>query len=74
MVTLQIPVDEITASAREVQVSRVLLTVFLGLFYVIGWAAGRTVLGCVMGAYAIRRGWREGFPAIPRVALSEQPR
>lgn len=59
-VTVQIPVDEITASAREVRVSRVLLTLLMGLFYVIGWTAGRVVEGLIICALSVRRGWLEG--------------
>jgi hypothetical protein len=55
-----VPVDDITASAREVRFSRVALTLFLGFFWAIGWAAGHAWLGMVMMALAIRRGWREG--------------
>lgn len=58
--TAQFPVEEITARAREVRFSRVLLTLVLGFFYMFGWAAGRAWIGVVMCALAVRRGWREG--------------
>lgn len=60
MVTAQIPVEEITARAREVQFSRVVLTLIMGFFYVIGWTAGHAWVGMVICALSIRRGWLEG--------------
>lgn len=58
--TIQVPVDEITARAREVKFSRVLLTLVLGFFYLIGWAAGHAWIGVVICALSVRRGWMEG--------------
>lgn len=65
MTTIQVPVEEITASAREVRFSRVLVTVLLGIFYVTGWVLGHAWTGGVMAAFAIRDGWRDGagYPA-----------
>lgn len=76
MAVSQIPVDEITARAREVRFSRVALTLIMGFFYVIGRAAGFTWVGVVICALAVRRGWREGqgITDPPGRRLSEVPR
>jgi hypothetical protein len=58
--TIQLPVDEITARAREVKFSRVALTLLLGTFYVAGWLLARAWVGVVICALSVRRGWREG--------------
>jgi hypothetical protein len=58
-------IDQITAQAREVSFSRVLLTLFLGFFWVIGLAVGKLWLGLVIMAFAVRRGWRDGTGWVP---------
>lgn len=63
--TIQVPVEAITARAREVRLSRVVLTLLLGFFYVAGWLAGRAWVGVVSAAFAVRDGWRDG-QGIPR--------
>ena len=65
MTTIQVPVDEITARAREVSFARVMLTLIMGFFYVIGWTAGHAWLGMVMCALSVRRGWIEAQGAPP---------
>jgi hypothetical protein len=57
--------DQVLTEARQVQVSRVLLTVFLGFFWAIGWLAGKACLGLVVGAVSVRRGWRDGYGYVP---------
>jgi hypothetical protein len=68
-----IPVAEITREARQVQVSRVLLVLFLGIFWGIGWLAGRVCLGVVFSAVAVRRGYRDGFGYQPPLPQPGQP-
>lgn len=68
-----IPVEEITAQAREVKFSRILLTLVLGFFWVTGWAAGQFWLGAVMCAFAVRRGWRDGTGHISPPQQVRQP-
>lgn len=68
-VTQAVPVDEITAEAREIQLSRVLLFLFLGFFWVIGWTAGKVWLGLVIAAISARRGWRDGTGAAPKMTV-----
>lgn len=71
-ITAQIPVDEITARAREVKFSRVVLTLLLGFFYVAGWMAGRAWIGAVICALSVRRGWLEGQGMTQAVAVPPQ--
>jgi len=59
----RVPVDRITAEARDVQLARTLLTLVAGFFYVLGWLAGKAV-GVVLGAVvwcfaAMKVGWQE---------------
>lgn len=56
---------EITADARQVRFGRVLLTITLGIFWGLGYLAGRAWLGAVMCAFAVRRGWRDGTGWVP---------
>lgn len=75
MTTIQVPVDEITARAREVSFARVMLTLIMGLFYVIGWSAGHAWTavawlaghawtGSVILAFSVRRGWLDARPVV----------
>lgn len=56
----RVPVDEITAEARQSHPGRTLLTVIAAVFYLIGWLAGRTVLAVAWCATAVKVGWQEG--------------
>ena len=60
-ITDRLPIEQLTAEARQVRVSRVLLTLFLGVFWGIGWLIGRVCLGLVMAWVSARRGWRDGY-------------
>lgn len=71
-ITAQIPVDEITARAREVKFSRIALTLIMGFFYLIGWSAGHAWLGVVICALSVRRGWLEGQGITQAVAVPQQ--
>ena len=55
-----LPVDETLERAKKVRFSRVLATAIFGVFFVIGWIAGRLWLGAVFCAFAVSEGWREG--------------
>ena len=55
-----VPVEEITAAGRQVRFSRVLLTLFLGLFMVPFWVLGRVWLGLADGVTAAQVGWWRG--------------
>jgi hypothetical protein len=47
----RVPVDRITAQARTVKFSHVLLTLIAAVLYAVGWAAGK-VLGAIWLAIA----------------------
>lgn len=57
-------VHDITARARQIQFSRVLLTVLAGVFYGLGWITARTFgviwLAMTWTAVAVKVGWTEG--------------
>lgn len=52
-------VDDISAQARQVNVGRVLLTLFAAFFYAIGWTAGKALLAVVWCAVAVKVGFTE---------------
>jgi hypothetical protein len=60
----RIPVDEITAQAREVRFWRSVLTVIAAALFGLGWlvakAFGLAFLALAWTAVAVREGWREG--------------
>lgn len=61
----RVPVDQITAEAREVSFGRTALTVLAAVFYGIGWAFGKVWLGFAWAAVAVRTGWREARVLAP---------
>jgi hypothetical protein len=60
----RIPLDEITAQAREVKFGRTLLTLIAAVLFGLGWLVakffGVTWLVLAWCAVAAREGWREG--------------
>lgn len=62
-ITERIPLDEITAQAREVHPGRTILTVIAAFFFALGWLTAKTFavlwLALAWSAVAIREGWRE---------------
>lgn len=60
----RVPVDRITAQAREVHVGRVLLAAVLGVLYALGWLARKLVMAVAVAGTSIRLGWQDaGRPA-----------
>jgi hypothetical protein len=61
----RVPVDGITAQARQVHFWRTALTVVAALLFGAGWLAARILgalwLGAAWSAVAVREGWREGW-------------
>lgn len=59
----RVPVERITAEARQVQFARTLLTVIAGVLYGIGWLAGKVLgtlwLAMVWSVTAVKVGWVE---------------
>ena len=62
----RIPVDEITAQARQVRFGRTLLAVIAFLLIGLGRVAGYAWLVPVWCALAVREGWRDVHP--PKVS------
>lgn len=56
----RVPLDAITAQARDVRPGRVLLTVIAALFFAVGWIAGRMFLAAVWCAVAVKVGYQAG--------------
>lgn len=60
MTTIQLPLDEITAQAREVHFGRALLTVIAAVFFAIGWVVARSFFCVAWCGTAVRLGWVAG--------------
>jgi len=59
----RVPVDAISDEAQKVRWGRLLLTLLVGLFWLIGWAAGKVFLGLAFCGAAVKIGWREAHGA-----------
>ncbi len=63
----RVPVERITAQARQVHAGRTLLTLLAGAFFLAGWVAFRVAalawLALAWCAVATREGWREARKA-----------
>jgi hypothetical protein len=57
--TERLPVERIRAEAERVHLGRLLLTLLIGVFYAIGWAAGKASLGVAWSLAAVKVGWTE---------------
>lgn len=62
MTTIQLPVDEITAQAREVRFGRTLLNLIAFLLIGFGKCLGFVWLAVVWSFLAVRTGWRDVHP------------
>jgi hypothetical protein len=71
--TMRIPVDAISAQAREVRFSVVALTIVLGVLWLPGWLAGKTWLFVVVAFFAVRRGYRDAVHWTPPPPRREAP-
>lgn len=64
-----VPIDRITAEARQVNFRRFALTLLAGLLWLIGWTAGKALggvwLALAWSVTAIRVGWAEARPTSP---------
>jgi hypothetical protein len=61
-----VDVDRISAEAQQIQIGRTLLTLFIGFFWLVGFIAGRAVLGLKTAVAAMKVGWRAGMTPNPR--------
>ena len=55
----RVPLERISAEARQVQVGRLLLTLLAGLFYLIGWLVAKLLVGVVWCCIAVKVGYVE---------------
>jgi hypothetical protein len=55
----RVPVDRISAEARQVNFGRLLLTLLVGVFWLLGWLAGKASLGLAFCWAAVKIGWTE---------------
>jgi len=64
----RVPVDRIQAEAREVHLGRILLTLLVGVFFLLGWLAGKATLAVGFSCAAAKVGFQEarGAEAGPR--------
>jgi len=64
----RVPVDRIQAEAREVHLGRILLTLLVGVFFLLGWLAGKATLAVGFSYAAAKVGFQEarGAEAGPR--------
>ena len=60
MTTVQLPLDEITAQAREVHFGRAILTVIAAVFFAVGWVAARGFFAVAWCGMAVKLGWQAG--------------
>lgn len=60
----RVPLERISAEARQIEFRRVLLLVIGGLLFGVGWVAAKTFTvvwaGLVWSAMAVKVGWQEG--------------
>ncbi len=55
----RVPTEEIRADAEQLHLGRLLLTLLVGVFFLIGWTAGKASLGTRFALAAVRQGWKE---------------
>ena len=59
----RVPVERIDEQARRVEFARTVLTILAGLFWLVGWLAGKSLgliwLGLAWSAAAVRVGWSD---------------
>lgn len=67
-----VPVDEITARARQVRPGRMLATFILGFFFLLGWIPGRMWYLAADCVTAVSIGFRRGAK-LPARPVPEQP-
>ena len=58
-----LPVDEITAQAREVHFGRTVLTLVAAVFFGLGWVVARAFFCVAWCGTAVRLGWQAGRQA-----------
>lgn len=56
---MAIPLDRISAEARQVDWIKVLLTVVAAPLYVVGWMAGKGFLALAWVGLCVKAGWQD---------------
>lgn len=60
----RVPVERITAEARQVEFGRMLLTLIGAVFYAVGWVAAKVFgvlwFAAAWSATAVKVGWQDG--------------
>ena len=62
----RIDFDRVQADAQQIRIGQAILTLLIGFFWLLGWLAGRSVLGIKTAMAAIKVGWRAGLTPSPR--------
>ena len=55
----RVPLERVEAEARQVNLGRALLTVLVGVFWLVGWLAGKATLGVAFAWAAAKVGYAE---------------
>jgi hypothetical protein len=55
----RVPVERISADARQVRLGRALLVLLVGIFWAVGWLAGKGTLAVGFAWVAVRTGFDE---------------
>lgn len=55
----RVPVDAIADEAQRVRWGRLLLTLLVGVFWLVGWTAGKVFVGLAYCWAAVTVGWKE---------------
>lgn len=61
-----IDLDRVSAEAQQIRIGQAILTLLIGFFWLLGWLAGRSVLGFKTAIAAMKVGWRVGLMPSPR--------
>ena len=54
-----VPVDQIEVEATQIRPGRGLRTLLIGVFYAIGWTAGKASVAGRLAMAGVRRGWKD---------------
>lgn len=55
----RVPIDQIEADAAQIRPAHSLRTLLVGVFYAVGWSAGKASVAGRLATAAIRRGWKD---------------
>ena len=68
--TERIPLEDINRQAAEVRTGRAVLTAIAGLFFAVGWLAGRVLPVLLWCCFAIREGFRAAHGPSRRMQIT----